>query len=409
MQQHDLDSWHMRRALELAALGQGYVEPNPMVGCVVAQGAEIIGEGFHRRFGQAHAEVEALRMAGRRAVGATLYVTLEPCCHHGKTPPCTEALLAAGIGRVVAAMRDPFPQVQGGGIAQLQAAGLDVAVGVRETEARQLNAPYLKLVETGRPWIIAKWAMTLDGKIATREGDSRWISNEQSREVVHQLRGRMDAIVVGRGTAERDDPLLTARPSGSVKGDSPIFAETKIGTVPNTKIGTVPRTALRVVLDTRALLSSDSQLARTARETPVLVAVGQEASAADRKRLTEAGCEVFLCDGATPAARLGSLLDELGRRRLTNVLVEGGSRVLGSLLDARAIDEVHVFIASKLLGGAAAATPASGEGIAPVAAAMRLDVGQVRRLGNDTYITARCSQDPSPENREDRESCSTDR
>lgn len=214
MQQTDLDRWHMRRALELAARGQGAVEPNPMVGCVIARGAEIIGEGFHRRFGQAHGEVEALQMAGDRAAGATLYVTLEPCCHHGKTPPCTKAVLAAGVARVVVAAGDPFPEVHGGGMAELRAAGLDVELGVLEDEARRLNAPYLKLIETGRPWIIAKWAMTLDGKIATATGDSRWISNAQSRETVHRLRGRMDAILAGRGTTAKDDPLLTARPPG---------------------------------------------------------------------------------------------------------------------------------------------------------------------------------------------------
>ena len=309
MQQHDLDLWHMRCALELAARGQGFVEPNPMVGCVIARGAEIIGEGFHRRFGGPHAEVEALQIAGDRAAGATLYVTLEPCCHHGKTPPCVEAVLAAGVRRVIVAMRDPFPQVQGGGIADLRAAGVDVEVGLLEAEARRLNAPYLKLVETGRPWIIAKWAMTLDGKIATYTGESRWISNPQSREVVHKLRGRVDAVAVGRGTAARDDPLLTARPPG-------------------------PRTAVRVVLDTHASLGSDSQLVRTASEAPVLVAVGAESSPADRLRLARAGCEVFVCEGETPAARWDALLAELGRRRMTNVLVEGGGRLLGSLLDA---------------------------------------------------------------------------
>jgi diaminohydroxyphosphoribosylaminopyrimidine deaminase / 5-amino-6-(5-phosphoribosylamino)uracil reductase len=383
MQQHDLDRWHMCRALELAARGQGAVEPNPMVGCVIARGAEIIGEGFHRQFGQAHAEVEALRMAGDRAAGATLYVTLEPCCHHGKTPPCTKAVLAAGVVRVVVGVGDPFPQVQGGGIAELRAAGLDVEVGVLQDEARRLNAPYQKLVETGRPWIIAKWAMTLDGKIATATGDSRWISNPQSREVVHRLRGRMDAILIGRGTAARDDPLLTARPPG-------------------------PRTALRVVLDTHASLSSDSQLVQTAGEVPVLVAVGQESPEAERLRLGNAGCEVFVCDGETHAARLDALLAELGRRRLTNVLVEGGGHLLGSLLDARAIDEVHVFIAPKLLGGAAAATPLAGRGIAEVATALRLESPAVRQLGDDTYITARCSADSSPGNRAGREPCSTD-
>ena len=353
-----------------------------MVGCVVAQGAEIIGEGWHRRFGQAHAEVEALQIAGDRAAGATLYVTLEPCCHHGKTPPCTEAVLASGVRRVVVAMRDPFPQVQGGGIAALQAAGLAVDVGLLEAEAARFNAPYRKLVETGRPWIIAKWAMTLDGKIATHTGESRWISNPRSREIVHSLRGRVDAVMIGRGTAERDDPLLTARPAG-------------------------PRTAVRVILDTQASLGSESQLVRTAGQSPVLVAVGSESSSANRLRLRDAGCEVFVCDGETHAARLEAMLVELGRRRWTNVMVEGGGRLLGGLLDAREIDEVHVFIAPKLVGGASA-TAVAGRGIAEMSAALCLESPQVRQLGDDTYITARCSADSSRGNREGREPYSKD-
>ena len=312
MQQHEIDLWHIRRALELAARGQGFVEPNPMVGCVIAQGAEIIGEGWHRRFGQAHAEIEALQIAGERAAGATLYVTLEPCCHHGKTPPCTRAVLASGVRRVVIASRDPFPEVQGGGIAELQAAGLVVDVGLLEAEAMRLNAPYLKLVETGRPWIIAKWAMTLDGKIATHTGQSRWISNPQSREIVHKLRGRVDAVMIGRGTAERDDPLLTARPPG-------------------------PRTAVRVILDTQASLGGDSQLVRTANETP---------RAGGRGAGVLAGQPIAA--SATPAAKCSSATAKLtpsgsppcwpnwDAAGSTNVMVEGGGRLLGSLLDARA-------------------------------------------------------------------------
>jgi diaminohydroxyphosphoribosylaminopyrimidine deaminase / 5-amino-6-(5-phosphoribosylamino)uracil reductase len=384
MQQHEIDLWHMRRALDLARRGQGFVEPNPMVGCVIAQGAEIIGEGRHRRFGQAHAEIEALQIAGGRAAGSTLYVTLEPCCHHGKTPPCTEAVLASGVRRVVVAMRDPFPQVQGGGIAALQAAGIAVEVGLMEAEAARLNAPYLKLVEAGRPWIIAKWAMTLDGKIATHTGESRWISSPRSREVVHALRGRVDAIMIGRGTAERDDPLLTARPPG-------------------------PRTAARVILDSQASLSRESQLVRTAGQSPVLVAVAKEATAVKCGQLRDAGCDVFVCDGQTHAARLDALLAELGRRRWTNVMVEGGGRLFGSLMDARAIDEVHVFIAPKLVGGASAATAVAGRGIAEISAALRLESPQVRQLDGDVYITARSGSDSSPGNRAGREPCSTDR
>ena len=270
--------------------------------------------------------------------------------------------------RVVVAQLDPFAEVQGRGIAELEAAGLTVEVGLLESEARRLNGPYLKLVQFGRPWVIAKWAMTLDGKIATHTGESRWISGPQSRQLVHALRGRVDAIAVGRETALRDDPLLTARPPG-------------------------PRSALRVVLDTRGSLSSDSQLVRTANETPVLVAVGEESSASDRSRLGDAGCEVLVCEGKTHAKRLDTLLAELGRRRLTNVLVEGGGRLLGSLLDAREIDEVHVFIAPKLLGGASAATAVGGVGIATISQTLRLERPEVRQVGDDTYLHARTGRD----------------
>ena len=364
MDPSELDRWHMQRALELAIQGQGYVEPNPMVGCVIVRGAEIIGEGWHRRFGEAHAEVEALEIAGRRAAGATMYVTLEPCCHQGKTPPCSRAIVEAGVRRVVVAQRDPFPQVAGRGIAELKAAGIEVEVGLMEAEARRLNAPYLKLLETGRPWVLAKWAMTLDGKTATRAGSSRWISNPQSRRIVHALRGRVDAILVGRRTAQRDDPLLCARPPGA-------------------------RTALRVVADTRASLSCESQLVRTAREAPVLVAVGAEAPQADRSRLAEAGCEVFVSQADTRAARLDDLLRELGRRRLTNVLVEGGGQLVGSLLDAGQIDEIHVFIAPKLVGGTSAAGPIAGEGIAEMSEALLLEDPQVEQVGSDIYVRGR--------------------
>ncbi|HVC96822.1 MAG TPA: bifunctional diaminohydroxyphosphoribosylaminopyrimidine deaminase/5-amino-6-(5-phosphoribosylamino)uracil reductase RibD [Pirellulales bacterium] len=359
-----LDAWHMRRALELAALGRGGAEPNPLVGCVIAQGAEIIGEGWHRHFGGPHAEIEALAIAAGRAADGTLYVTLEPCCHQGKTPPCTRAIIAAGLRRAVVAQDDPFPAVAGRGLAELRAAGLQVEVGLLEAEARALNAPYLKLLGTGRPWVLAKWAMTLDGKLATRAGDSRWISGEASRRVVHELRGRVDATLVGRGTAQVDDPLLTARPPG-------------------------PRTATRVVLDTRATLSSESQLVRTARDAPVFVAVGPHAPKSDRERLEAAGCEVFVCRAGDAAARLAELLDELGRRRMTNVMVEGGAKLFGSLFDQRQIDEVHVFIAPLLVGGDEAPGPLAGTGVERMAQAWQLQSPQWRQLGGDLYLQGR--------------------
>ncbi len=367
----ELDRWHMARALELAERGRGLVEPNPMVGCIIARGAELLGEGWHRRFGGPHAEIEALALARERARGATLYVTLEPCSHQGKTPPCTEAIINAGISRVVAAIRDPFPAVDGSGFAQLQAAGIEVVAGIMEEQAAALNAPYLKLVRTGLPWVIAKWAMTLDGKLATSQGDSRWISNAGSRAIVHALRGRMDAIVVGRGTAERDDPLLTARPEG-------------------------PRRATRVVLDSLASLDVASQLVRTAREWPVLVAVSDAAPAERCDALRKFGCEVFICAGDDYASRLRGMLTEFGRRRWTNILIEGGGKLLGEAFDAGLIDEAHVFVAAKLCGGEAAPSPLGGVGMAMMSGAIPLLDVTWRSIDGDLYVSGRVDRGSVP-------------
>ncbi len=359
----------MARALELAARGQGHVEPNPMVGCVLVRDGSVVGEGWHRKFGGPHAEVEALSVAGPAAKGATAYVTLEPCCHHGKTPPCTDALIAAGVVRVVCAQQDPFAAVSGQGVATLEVAGIVVEIGLMESEARRLNAPYLKLIKTGRPWVIAKWAMSLDGKIATQTGDSQWISGEASRAIVHELRGRMDGIVVGRGTAERDDPLLTARPAG-------------------------PRVAARIVVDSRASLLPTSQLVRTIPAAPLWVAVAEDAPPENVSRLQTAGCEVVRCnrDSGTKYIAIDDLLAQIGRRRLTNVLVEGGSELLGSLFDADAIDEVHVFIAPKLIGGRQAISPVAGQGIEKIATALQLAELEVRHVGEDIYLHGRVNR-----------------
>lgn len=330
------DERFMRRALALAIRGQGAVEPNPMVGCVIVRDSQIVAEGWHKEFGGPHAEIVALQQADKMQLrGATAYVTLEPCCHHGKTPPCSKALIIAGIKRVVAAMEDPFPAVDGGGFDDLKVAGVECEVGLLGDEARELNAPYLMRLEVGRPWVIAKWAQTRDGKMALADG-SRWISNERSREVVQQLRGRVDAIIVGSGTVRADDPLLTARPKNPAD---------------------VKRAATRVVVDSQASLPLTSQLVTTARDVPVLVAVAEVAPHDAVERLADAGVEVFACDGATHGARLRSLLSELVRRRMTNVLVEGGSRLLHALFDIYAIDEVHVFTAPKDAGGDAPPAP----------------------------------------------------
>ncbi|HVT29281.1 MAG TPA: bifunctional diaminohydroxyphosphoribosylaminopyrimidine deaminase/5-amino-6-(5-phosphoribosylamino)uracil reductase RibD [Lacipirellulaceae bacterium] len=362
------DDRFMAHALALAVRGMGAVEPNPMVGCVIVRNGEIVGEGYHERFGGRHAEVSAIAAAGEQAAGATAYVSLEPCCHEGKTPPCTQALLRAGVKRVVVAIEDPFPQVSGSGIAELRAAGIQCDVGVGSSDANWLLAPYRKLITTGRPWVIAKWAMTLDGKLATRTGDSQWISSESSRAVVHQLRGRVDAIVVGSGTARADNPLLTARPADRAD---------------------VKRIAMRVVVDSTASISLGSRLVQTAADVPVLVTASKSASEDACRQLSGAGVEVFQCAGQSHEQQLASLLDELGCRRMTNVLVEGGSRLLGNLFDMRAIDEVHVFIAPKLAGGDAAPSPIGADGVERMADALKLTDIAIEELDGDVYIHGR--------------------
>lgn len=369
----DDDARHMRRALELAARGEGWVEPNPMVGAVIVRNGEVVGEGWHRKFGDLHAEAEALKVAGERARGGTIYVTLEPCSHVGKQPPCADAVIAAGIKRVVAATQDPSPKVCGTGFNRLQAVGIQVDVGLLEDEALALIAPFRKLSLTGQPWVIAKWAMTLDGKIATRTGNSKWISGDASRALVQQLRGRVDAIVVGRRTVELDDPLLTAR---LPPGESP------------------PRVATRIVLDSHASIPLTSQLVKSLDQAPLLVATSADADADRIKQLTSAGIDVFVCTTPTPTDRINDLLTELGRRQMTNVLVEGGSQVLGAFFDAGKVDEVHAFIAPKLVGGTAAPSPAGGLGSETIAEALNFSPWQIRSVGDDILLTCRRQTTP---------------
>jgi diaminohydroxyphosphoribosylaminopyrimidine deaminase/5-amino-6-(5-phosphoribosylamino)uracil reductase len=332
------ESVHMRRALMLAARGVGRVEPNPMVGCVLVRRGRVVGEGYHRRFGGPHAEVEAIRAAGKAVRGATAYVTLEPCCHHGKTPPCTDALLAAGIDRVVAAMADPFPRVCGRGLDILRKAGVQVDIGLCEHEAIQLNGPYLKRQKLGLPWVILKWAQTIDGKIATRTGESRWISGEQSRKWVHQVRGRVDAIIVGVGTAIADDPLLDCR------------------------YGRRRRVAARVVIDPHLRTPSNAQLVRTARQIPTILVSSHGVSGKKAAVFEQAGAEVMSVRETRGGLDLRAMLKQLARRGMTNVLVEGGGKTLGSFYDQGLADEAIVFISRRLMGGELATSPLAGRG-----------------------------------------------
>jgi diaminohydroxyphosphoribosylaminopyrimidine deaminase/5-amino-6-(5-phosphoribosylamino)uracil reductase len=359
------DQYWMRQALDLAQQGEGAVEPNPMVGCVLVANDDLIGHGFHQQFGGPHAEVNALRNAqdsGHSPRGATAFVTLEPCSHSGKTGPCAEALISAGVRRVVVGQTDPFPDVSGKGIARLKEAGIEVDVGVLQSECRELNAPYLKRIESQTPWLIAKWAMTLDGKLATQSGDSRWITNSESRQLVQQLRGRVDAIMVGANTPLADAPMLTARPADKQ----------------STK-----RIAMRVVCDSLLRIAPQSQLVTTAKEVPVLIACGPDATEERADELRNSGCEIWRDDSACRNARIVRLLTELASRGMTNVLVEGGSQLMGSLHDQALIDELHLWIGPKLFGNASATTPVAGNGIEKVADAAPFNLIRSQTIDND--------------------------
>jgi len=353
----------MARALELAERGRGRVEPNPLVGAVAVRDGRVVGEGFHERFGGPHAEPNAIAAAGEACRGATLYVTLEPCTHQGNTPPCVPAVVGAGFARVVAAMIDPDPRNQGRGIEQLRKAGIEVEVGLLEAAAQRLNAPFTKLTTRGLPFVTAKWAMSLDGKTATRTGDSRWVSSVPSRELVHTLRGQMDAVLVGLGTVLADDPLLTARPPG-------------------------PRTATRIVADSAARLPLGSRLVGSAAAAPLLVATTDRAPAERRAALAAAGAEVLVLPAERGRVDLRALMAELGRRRATNVLLEGGGELCAAALAAGLVDKVLAFVAPRLVGGRDARTPLEGEGAATMAETLKAREWTVRRVGGDALVEA---------------------
>jgi diaminohydroxyphosphoribosylaminopyrimidine deaminase/5-amino-6-(5-phosphoribosylamino)uracil reductase len=360
----------MKSALALASRGRGRVEPNPMVGAlVVTDAGEVVGEGWHRAFGGPHAEVEALADARRRGVdprGLTMVVTLEPCCHQGKTPPCTAALIDAGIARVIVAMVDPFPRVAGGGIEALRHAGIHVEVGPREADARALNAPFIKRLTTGLPWVIAKWAQTLDGKIATATGDSKWISGESSRAIAHELRARVDAIVVGIGTVLADDPALTAR-------DVEVL-----------------RQARRVVIDPALRIPTDARLL-TDNGPAVTVFCHHDADGSlERRRseLKDRGVEVTeLRETRGRRLDLRPAMRHLAdRHTATNIMIEGGAGVLGSAFEQGLVDEAWVFIAPKIVGDRAAPSAVAGVNCNRIADARKLRLVTSHRVGDDVMV-----------------------
>lgn len=352
----------MERALELARRGLGRTSPNPAVGAVVVREQKIVGEGYHQKAGTPHAEIHALRAAGNLAQGATLYVTLEPCCHYGRTPPCTEAIKAFGIRRVVIAMPDPNPKVAGKGIRELKEAGIEVEVGVLAQEAQRLNEAFSKYITSGLPWVTMKVAMTLDGKIATRTGASRWISCEASRQKVHELRDTHDAVLVGIGTVLADDPLLTTRLPGG-------------------------RDAVRIVLDSSLRLPLKAKIINPFSSAPTWVATTDKASVEKRKELEKLGVEVLVLPSEEGRVSWPALLKTLGEREITSVLLEGGAEVNASALAKGVVDRVIAFIAPRIFGGREAPGPVGGIGVSQPDEAWELEQVEVHPSGTDIMIT----------------------
>ncbi len=364
----ETDRIHLERAMELAGNGVGRVNPNPVVGAVIARGEELLGEGWHEEYGGAHAEVNAIgACAEADLAGATLYVSLEPCCHIGKTPPCTDAIVAAGIRRVVLASDDPTEKASGRGPGILRDEGVEVIVADADLarRARLANQPFRKLARTGRPWVLFKSAMTLDGKVATSAGDSKWISGEESRMRAHRWRASSDAVAVGIGTALTDDPVLTARVDG------------------------VHRQPRRVLFDSLARLPMNSHLMSVASEAPLIVVVSRAAPRTETDALEAAGVEVLVATGENEPARVRSALDQLGGLGIASVLLEGGPHLAGAFLDAGEIDDIRLFLAPILLGGRTARDPLEGEGVERIAEATRALTFDCERVGHDLLVSAR--------------------
>ncbi len=354
------DEHWMRRALRLAARAKGRTSPNPMVGAVVVKGGRVVGEGYHARAGEPHAEIVALDIAGERAGGSTLYLNLEPCSHQGRTPPCAPVVVQSGVKKVVIGMMDPNPRVKGEGIRILQEAGIEVRLGVMEEECRRLNEAFCKHITTGLPFVILKAAATLDGKIATRKGVSKWISSEASRRLVHRLRNEVDGVVVGIGTVLKDDPLLTSRIPGG-------------------------RDPYRIILDDQ-LRIPESAKAIGIVPSKTIVATTEEAAPEKVEKLRERGVQVWRLDTREGRVDLKACLARLGEAGMMSLLVEGGSRVYGSFLDQELVDKLVLFLAPRLIGDAQAPGIFAGRGVDCLEEAASLEKMSLKRVGGDLLI-----------------------
>ena len=356
---------YMRRAIELARNGTGWTNPNPLVGAVIVKDGEIIGEGWHHKYGELHAEREALKdclARGNGPAGADIFVTLEPCCHFGKQPPCTQALVEAGIKRVFVGSRDPNPLVGGKGNAFLRENGIEVIEDFLRQECDALNSIFFHYITNGRPYVALKYAMTADGKIATKTGASKWITGEESRAYVHQLRNRYAAILCGIGTVLADDPMLNCRMEG---GKNP----------------------LRIICDSKLRIPLDSQIVKTANEIPSIIICDDEADFASRKSLQQAGLEVLVLPKSDEGKiSLSQLMTELGKRKIDSVLIEGGGEINFSALEAGIVNKIYAFVAPKLFGGATAKSPVAGQGISAVEDAFSFKISEIRRFDEDILI-----------------------
>jgi len=360
----EVDERYMQMALELARRGKGTVSPNPMVGAVLVNRGEITGTGFHQEPGSPHAEVIALENAGDEAREGTLYINLEPCSHYGRTPPCVDAIIKAGVKKVVIAMEDPNPRVAGTGKAKLRQAGIQVVTGVLEDKALQLNEVFVKYITTGRPFVIVKTAMTLDGKISTRTGDSRWITGEASREVVHKIRHEVDGIVVGIGTVLKDDPALTTRLEGG-------------------------KDATRIVIDAWGRLPRDSRIINPSSTADLIWVVGEDIflEEEEKKDLSGKGVKVLKLPSKNGEICLASLLEALAQREISSLLVEGGGTLNYGFLKENLVDKVYMFIAPLLCGGKEAVTPFEGKGIAWISQAWKVKKAGLEYYGDDLLFT----------------------
>ena len=366
----------MQRAIALAKKGAGFVNPNPMVGCVVVKDNEIITEGYHEYYGGLHAERNALTNTTADCKDATLYVTLEPCCHYGKTPPCTEIIIEKGIKKVVVGLLDPNPLVAGKGIKILKDAGIEVITGVEVEKIKDLNKVFLKYIKTKRPYVLLKTAMTLDGKIASYTGDSKWITNEKSRKLVHKLRSEMMGIVAGIGTVKADNPMLNCRLE--------VQQPTANSQQPNI------HQPIRIIIDTKASISLESNIVKTANEYKTILAIGQQSTVDSQQtkidELKSLNVDILYCEEKDGHVDINDLMIKLGQKGIDSILLEGGATLNAAFLEAGCVDEVYAFIAPKIIGGEHSKSPVGGQGIKLMKDAITFDKVEIEQIENDILI-----------------------